>query len=702
MPLDAALTSQTPAGAREVSAALDRAEQLLDTRPEDALAQAETILDASGLPQAGLLACQALRRLGRPQDALARLEDLVRGQGQVPAVVWELAQAASEAGDSGRAIAALETLTGQLPAVAGGWFLMAKELRKAGRLDDAWRADLAGVRASSSDPELLEAAVAMNESRLDDGAAILTRRLERLADDAPACRLLGEIQWRRGEIDEAMVLVERAVTLAPGFDLAREFLIRLLLQNNRLTDAFGHAETLSASPAKTAGYELIMASVLVRLGDQQRAREIYERLLARQPDQPLVWQNLGHVLKTLGRQAEAVGAYRQAVARAPAMGEAWWSLANLKTVRLDGADIAAMQQALEPAAEGGAAKPEDIFHLHFALGKAFEDAGDDAAAFRHYDQGNRLRRTMVRHDADAFSAEVAATAKVFTAAFIATRGDGGCPAPDPIFVTGLPRSGSTLVEQILASHSQVEGTMELAEMMMIAGRLQARVDEGEFADFGEMVAALTPADRRRLGEEYLERTQVHRRTGKPFFIDKMPNNWQHIGLIRLVLPGARVIDARRHPLSCCFSGWKQHFARGQAFSYDLVEIGRYYRDYVGLMAAFDAAVPGAVHRVHYENMVGDTESEVRRLLAYLGLAFEPACLEFWKNDRAVRTASSEQVRTPIFTDGIDHWKRFRPWLGPLIETLGDVATAYPEVPAGLLQAHSIAGRLQNDDATDVR
>lgn len=652
--IDATLTSQTPADTRETAAALGRATQLLDTRPEDALAQAEAILEASGLPQAELLACQAMRRLGRPDDAMVRLAGLVRSQPQVPAVVWELAQAASEAGNSDQAIAALESLTRQLPAVAGGWFVMAKELRKVGRNDDAWRADLAGVKASSSDPELLEAAVAMNENRLDDGAAILAGRLEQSADDAPACRLLGEIHWRRGEIAAAMALVERAVALAPGFDLAREFLIRLLLQSNRLTDALDHAETLGASPAGTPGHDLIKASVLVRLGEQQRAREIYDRVLARQPDQPQIWQNLGHVLKTLGRQAEAVHAYRQAVTRAPTMGEAWWSLANLKTVKLGAADIAVMQQALGSPAKGGASKPEDIFHLHFALGKAFEDAKDDAAAFLHYDHGNRLRRTMVRHDADAFSAEVATTAGVFTAAFLAECGEGGCLVPDPIFIVGLPRSGSTLVEQILASHSQVEGTMELPEMMMIASRLQARVDEGEFSDFGAMVASLTPADRLRLGEEYLERTRIHRRTAKPFFIDKMPNNWQHVGLIRLILPKARFIDARRHPLSCCFSVWKQHFARGQAFSYDLVEIGQYYRDYVGLMAAFDAAVPGAVHRVHYEDMVGDTEREVRRLLTYLGLPFEPACLEFWKNDRPVRTASSEQVRTPIFGNGIDH------------------------------------------------
>lgn len=371
------------------------------------------------------------------------------------------------------------------------------------------------------------------------------------------------------------------------------------------------------------------------------------------------------------------------------MGEAWWSLANLKTVRLDAADITAMRGALDTLARDAAAQGEDVFHLHFSLGKALEDAGDHAAAFDHYDRGNRLRRAMIAHDADDFSAEVAAATATFTAPFLATIGDGGCPAPDPIFIVGLPRSGSTLVEQILSSHSQVEGTMELPDMMMIAGRLQARVDDGEFPDFRAMIASLSAADRTRLGEEYLERTRVHRRTDRPLFIDKMPNNWQHVGLIGMILPNARVIDARRHPIACCFSGWKQHFARGQSFSYDLTDIARYYRDYVAHMVAYDVAAPGRVHRVIYERMVQDTPGEVDRLLAYLGLSFEPACLSFWQNDRAVRTASSEQVRRPIFTDAVDHWRHYETMLAPLFAVLGPIADCYPDVPAAIAAGPAI-------------
>lgn len=668
--------------APSMQTALAEAAVLLEVDPQGALARAEAMLEAApGLPAAELLAGQALRRLGRLEAALARLNVLARDHPRVPAVFWELAQVASEAGQGQQAIAALSTLTRQQPAVADGWFLLAKELRKAGRVVDAWRADLSGVHASSSDPDLLRAAVAMNEGRLEDGEALAAARLRQLPDDPPTLRLLGEIHWRRGDMTEALAHLERAVQAAPGFDLARDFLIRLLIQTNRLPEALEHAEILSGSPIKSPGYELVRASVLVRLGLQEEAREIYERLLAQHPDHAQVWQNLGHVLKTLGRQSDAVHAYRQAVTRQPTMGEAWWSLANLKTVRLDAADVAAMEAALGLLAPGAEERAEDVFHLHFSLGKALEDAKNYAASFRHYDQGNRRRRAMVLHDPDAFAGEVAAAAQTFTRTFIAELGPGGCPADDPIFIVGLPRSGSTLVEQILASHSQVEGTMELPDMMMIASRLQSRVDQGEFPDFRAMVASLTPADRLRLGEEYMERTRVHRQTDKPRFIDKMPNNWQHVGLIRLILPNAKIVDARRHPLGCCFSGWKQHFARGQAFSYDLAEIGRYYRDYVALMAAYDEASPGAVRRVIYEHMVENTEAEVRGLLGDLGLPFEQACLEFYNNDRAVRTASSEQVRRPIFTDAVEHWKNYEAWLGPLREALGPVVGAYPDPPS---------------------
>jgi predicted Zn-dependent protease len=661
--------------------ALAEAEALLEKQPHKALTQAEGVLrQVPGFPPAEFLAARALRRMGKGKQALAKLDALARSNGRVPAVLWELGQVASEQNDTPRATAALQTLTQLQPAVSGGWFLLARQLRKAGRAEEAWRADLSGVHASSRDAGLLKAAVTVHEGDLEAADVMLAERLARESDDPPALRLHGEVAWRKGEMTPAIARVEKAVALAPGFDLARDFLIRLLLQTNRLPEALDHAEVLQGSPIPSPGHKLILASVLVRLGHQERAGALYRELLATDPDQPQVWQNLGHVLKTLGQQAEAVDAYRAAVSRQPTMGEAWWSLANLKTVKLGPEDIATMESALALLSDAIEERKEDVFHLHFSLGKAFEDAKNAEASFAHYDKGNALRRTMILHDADTFSAEVEAARQTFTAAFIASLGEGGCPAPDPIFVVGLPRSGSTLVEQILSSHPMIEGTMELPEMMMIGARLQSRVDEGEFADFATMIASLTPADRKRLGEEYIERTRVHRHTDRPLFIDKMPNNWQHTGLIKLILPNARIVDARRHPLSCCFSGWKQHFARGQTFTYGLTDIGRYYSDYVSLMAAWDEQMPGTVHRVIYERMVADTENEVRRVLDYVGVPFDPACLEFYKNDRAVRTASSEQVRQPIFKDGLEAWKPYEPWLEPLKVALGPVLESYPDAP----------------------
>ncbi len=323
---------------------------------------------------------------------------------------------------------------------------------------------------------------------------------------------------------------------------------------------------------------------------------------------------------------------------------------------------------------------EDRFHFHFALGKAAEDAKEYADSFGHYATGNRLRQEAVPYDGDTITENVRRSRALFTPDFFAARRGAGSPAPDPIFIVGLPRSGSTLVEQILSSHSAIEGTMELPDVVGIVKELSGRHRRSEVSKYPEVLESLEPDALRELGERYLQQTRVQRKTDAPYFIDKLPNNWAHVGLIHLILPNAKIIDARRHPLSCCFSGFKQHFARGQNFTYSLADIGRYYADYVALMAHYDAVLPGRVHRVFYERMVDDTESEVRRLLDYCGLPFEDACLRFYENDRAVRTASSEQVRQPIFRDAVEHWRNYEPWLDPLKAALGPVLDAYPAAP----------------------
>ncbi|MBW8733917.1 MAG: sulfotransferase, partial [Asticcacaulis sp.] len=349
------------------------------------------------------------------------------------------------------------------------------------------------------------------------------------------------------------------------------------------------------------------------------------------------------------------------------LGEVWWSLANLKTYRFSDADVAAMRRALEVPGLSDA----DRLHLDFALGKALEDRKDFAAAFSHYAAGNALRKASDRYDPDAITTFVDQSIALFTPDFFAARKGVGCEARDPVFILGMPRAGSTLVEQILSSHSKVEGTQELADMPFLArrgGRYPAHLADLDAADF------------RKAGEEYLERTRVQRKTGRPMFIDKLPNNWAHVAFIHLILPNATIIDARRHPLACGFSNFKQHFARGQDFSYDLADMGRYYADYVRLMAHIDTVLPGRVHRTIHEHLLDRTESEIRALVSACGLDFEEATLRFFETDRAVRTPSSEQVRRPVNRDGAEAWQGFLPWLDPLTAALGPVLDAYPDVP----------------------
>jgi tetratricopeptide (TPR) repeat protein len=488
--------------------------------------------------------------------------------------------------------------------------------------------------------------------------------------------MLAEVATRLGRYEDAEALLSRCLELAPGFDAARQNYAVVLYRQTKAAEALAEVDRLLQSDPRNPGYRNLQAAALGQLGDYERTIAIYQSLLRDFPQQPKAWMSLGHALKTVGRQAEAIAAYRRSLEQKPSLGEAWWSLANLKTFRFDAADLAEMRRALTL----GDLSDEDRFHLQFALGKALEDAGEDPAAFAAYMAGAALRRRGLDYDSDETSAHVARSRALFTPGFFAERAGFGCPASDPIFIVGLPRAGSTLVEQILASHSAIEGTMELPDLPAIAKRLGGRSRRDEPSAYPGVLADLDAEACRALGEEYLDRTRAQRKLGRPFFIDKMPNNFAHAGLIQLILPNARIIDARRHPLGCCFSAFKQHFARGQAFSYDLTDLGRYYADYVELMAHFDAVSPGRVHRVIYEEMVADPETQVRALLDYCGLPFEEACLRFYENDRAVRTASSEQVRRPIFTEGVDQWRRFEPWLEPLKAALGPVLDAYPGTP----------------------
>ncbi|MEN3748784.1 sulfotransferase [Sphingomonas sp. HF-S3] len=516
-------------------------------------------------------------------------------------------------------------------------------------------------------PRLIDAALALHDNRLHDAEPLLKAHLKADPFDVTAIRMLAELAGRIGRYKDAEALLRRAIELSPAFTAARANLALVLYRMNRADEAIAELDRVLEEDPDNIGHANLKAAALGRLGGFDGAIALYRDVLDAAPNQPRVWMSYGHMLKTVGRQAEGIAAYRAALEFAPDLGEIWWSLANLKTVTFDDADIAAMQAALA----GGDLSDEDRFHLDFALGKAFEDRRDPARAFAHYEAGNRLRKTKIVYDADETAAFVDASIALYTRDFMDARAGQGCAAPDPIFILGMPRAGSTLIEQILSSHSLVEGTTELPDLPTIARRIDG---------YPAGVAALSPDRLKEMGEAYLRRAAIQRQTDRPFFIDKLPNNWAHLPLLHLILPNAKVIDARRHPLGCCFSNFKQHFARGQAFSYALDDMGRYYRDYVRLMAHVDAVRPGLVHRVFYEAMVEDTEAQVRALLAALGLDFEPACLEFHRTERAVRTASSEQVRQPIFRDGTGAWQAFDPWLDPLKTALGDVLTVYPAVP----------------------
>lgn len=569
-------------------------------------------------------------------------------------------------------IAQLEAAVAGNPDSADGWRALGDAWTARGNVGAADAAYAQSIRAGTRDPELLRAANALVAGELAVAEPMLRARLKRAPTDVAAIRMLAELASRLGRYGDAEKLLARALHLAPGFRAARHNYALVLHRQNRAGDALEQIDLLLGDDPDNAGLANLKAAVLGRIGEFGDALDLYDQVLARQPAQPKVWMSYGHALKTVGRQSDAVEAYRRSIGLEPGMGEAWWSLANLKRVTFDVADRDAMRIALDREIS-----EEDRFHLHFALGKAEEDAGDYAASFAHYDQGNRLRRAMVRHDPAEMQQHVTRSAALFTPGFFAERAGWGCDAPDPVFILGMPRAGSTLIEQVLSSHSQIEGTMELPDIPQLAARIGKRKLRSAASAYPDALAELSADDCRALGEEYLDRTRIQRKTDASFFIDKMPNNFLHVGLIRTILPNAKIIDARRHPLACCFSNFKQHFARGQAFSYDLAEMGGYYRGYTETMAHFDKVQPGAVHRVFYEAVVADLEAEVRRLLDYLDLPFEDGCLSFYESERAVRTASSEQVREPIFRQGLDQWRHFDPWLDPLKQALGPALSDYP-------------------------
>ena len=552
--------------------------------------------------------------------------------------------------------------------------LLGLALRASGQADEAAEYEQRALRAATSDRLLMNAGHALVANELHRAEPLLKDRLKRDPYDYSAIRMLAELAARIGRLGDSENLLRRALELAPSFQSARANLATVLYRQHRAQEALEQLDVIAGEGQLPDGVRNLKAAALGRVGGYEEAIALYREVLSRHGDQPKIWMSLAHLLKTVGEQQESIEAYRRATELAPGLGEVWWSLANLKTVKFDDADVAAMEAALDDAALNA----DDELHLHFALGKAYEDRQDPDEAWQHYAAGNRIRAGQLQHDIDRITDLVDRSIELMTPSFFIEREGQGFGAPDPIFILGMPRAGSTLLEQILASHSQVEGTMELSDIHSLARRIDGKHGRKERGAYPEGLAQLDGDALTNLGREYLDTTRIQRSEGTPYFIDKMPNNWLYAGFIRLILPNAKIIDARRHPLDCGFSNFKQHFARGQAFSYDLEHIGRFYADYVRMMAHLDAVQPGKVHRVIHERLVEHPETEIRRVLDYCGLDWEDACLNFHQTKRAVRTASSEQVRRPLSKSGFDQWKPFEQWLGPLKDALGPTLSSWDD------------------------
>ena len=627
------------------------------------LAQA-LVMRNSADPRPRLILASALRRLGKPGEALPLLVGLATQWPRAARTRYELGLSLSLLGREEEGIAHLEAAVAIEPGLVEAWEALSNTAFALGRYATEAQAQARLARLSIADARLAAAAEAVALGRYADAEPVLRDYLARHPDHVEALRLLSECLSVAGAHEQAEALLRHALTIQPEFAPLRFALARALFAAQRAEAALLELAPLERADPANSTYRNLRAACVALLGDEAGAAAIQGELAARYPANPRIAVNLGHALRTRGDRDGAIAAYRRAAALQPTNGEAWWSLANLKIGVLCAEDEREMRRILEsPRLD-----ERERMRMSYALGRLLEDAGAFAESFEHYAAGAAIafrQRQAALPDYPQQGADISA---LFSEEFFARRQGWGAASAAPIFVVGLPRSGSTLVEQILATHPDIEGTMELPYMGGIASRLAARGPDA--------VARLTETEVRALGEEYLAQASIHRRLGRPRFIDKMPNNFRHVGLIRLILPDARIIDVRRHPMAAGFSCFKQLFAKGHDYSYDLAELGLYYRFYLSVMQHFAKVQPGKIYTQVYESLVAEPEAQIAALLDAAGVDFAPECLRFHENRRAVRTVSSEQVRQPIYRSALEHWRNYAAFLGPLKQALGDVGSKW--------------------------
>jgi len=657
---------------KKIAEQLRRAQKCLyDGSPKGALAAVEPILTAQPLHAEALYFSAVCYRyqnqFDKAEDALSTLLAVEPEYGRAHQERGHLYQAQ---GRLSEAVEAYRLACHTNPALEASWRSLATLLAKQGQSGEEAQARALANRLAALPRELLSVSNLIHENKLLKAETLCRKFLQANPHHVEAMRLLATIGSRFGALDEADFLLESAAEFEPENIQIRLDYIAVLRKRQKFSEALAQARSLLDSDPDNPVFQSHYAVECLQANDLKSALAMFDKVLEALPNDPATLTSRGHVLKTIGRQGEAIESYHLAFAANPRHGDAYHSLANLKTYRFPDNEHRAMLDLL--------ASPfitqNTRIQLCFALGKSFGDRDDYAQSFRYYECGNDCKRQQSRYDADQMDAEFEAQKMACDSALFERFKGGGHAAPDPIFIVGLPRAGSTLLEQILASHSKVDGTLELPNIIALSHKLRGRKKADARDGYPHGLSDIDSGQLAAFGQQYIEQTKMHR-SGAPYFIDKMPNNFRHIGLINLILPNAKIIDARRNPMDCCFSGFKQLFAEGQEFTYGLKEIGRYYTGYTDLMEHWERVLPGKILRVQYEDVVTDLEGQVRRMLDFCNLPFEQACLEYYKTDRAVRTASSEQVREKINTKGLEQWRPYEEWLGPLVDVLG--ATGSP-------------------------